>query len=73
MVHSAQDFDFSKLSVPERIQLVQDLWDSVHDDAQTFGLTVEQREEIRRRLRELKSGQVQGIAWDALRKSLLAE
>ena len=26
MVYSAKEFDFSKMSVPERIQLVQDLW-----------------------------------------------
>lgn len=73
MVYSVEDFDFSKLSVPERIQLVQDLWESVHDDAQAIGLTEEQRQEIRRRLRELASGKVQGVPWDTLQKSLRAE
>ena len=53
MVYSEKDFDFSKMSVPERIQLVQDLWDSVHDDVQAVGLTDDQRQEMRRRLKEL--------------------
>jgi putative addiction module component (TIGR02574 family) len=72
MVHSTKDFDFSKLSVPQRIQLAQDLWDSVHD-AEVPGFTPEQREELGRRLRELRSGQVQGIPWEEIHRSLLSE
>lgn len=73
MVYSAREFDFSKMSVPERIQLVQDLWDSVHDEVQAIGLTDEQRQEMRRRLNELESAEIQGVHWDELQKSLRAE
>jgi putative addiction module component (TIGR02574 family) len=73
MVYSAKEFDFSKMSVPERIQLVQDLWDSVHDEVQAIGLTDEQRQEMRRRLKELESAEVQGVHWEELQKSLRAE
>jgi putative addiction module component (TIGR02574 family) len=73
MVYSAKEFDFSKMSVPERIQLVQDLWDSVHDEVQAIGLTDEQRQEMRRRLNELDSAEVQGVHWEELQKSLRAE
>jgi putative addiction module component (TIGR02574 family) len=73
MVYSAKEFDFSKMSVPERIQLVQDLWDSVHDEVQATGLTDEQRQEMRRRLNELESAEVQGVHWEELQKSLRAE
>jgi putative addiction module component (TIGR02574 family) len=73
MIYSAKEFDFSKMSVPERIQLVQDLWDSVHDEVQAIGLTDEQRQEMRRRLNELESAEVQGVHWDELQKSLRAE
>jgi putative addiction module component (TIGR02574 family) len=73
MFYSAKDFDFSKMSVLERIQLVQDLWDSVHDDVQAVGLTDEQRQEMRRRLKELESGEVRGVPWEELEESLRAE
>jgi putative addiction module component (TIGR02574 family) len=73
MVHSVQDFDFSTMSVPERIQLVQDLWDSVHDDVQALGLTDEQRQEMRRRLKELQSDEVRAVSWQELQHSLRSE
>lgn len=73
MVDPAQDFDFSKMSVTERIQLVQDLWDSVHEDVQALGVTDEQRQEMRRRLKELDSGEARGVPWDDLQQSLRSE
>ncbi len=38
-----------RLSVPERIQLVQDLWDSIAADESALALTDAQREELDRR------------------------
>jgi putative addiction module component (TIGR02574 family) len=69
MPHSS--FDFSPLSPIERIHLVQELWDSIHDDAQAMPLTAEDRAEINRRHAQLESGEVQGISLDELRQSLL--
>jgi putative addiction module component (TIGR02574 family) len=69
MQHST--FDFSHLSASERLDLVQELWDSIHDDAQAVPLTAEQRAELDRRHAELESGEVQGITLDELRQSLL--
>jgi putative addiction module component (TIGR02574 family) len=65
-----ESFDFSHLSPAERIHLAQELWDSIHDEAQAMPLTVEQRAELGRRNAELETGAVQGIGLEELRQSL---
>lgn len=42
--------DFRKLSLEERIQLVEDLWDSIAADHNLLPLTPEERAELDRRL-----------------------
>jgi putative addiction module component (TIGR02574 family) len=44
--------DLPHLSVAERIQLVEDLWDSIAAESDTLPLTEAQRREIDRRLAE---------------------
>jgi putative addiction module component (TIGR02574 family) len=63
--------NLSHLSPADRIHLVQDLWDSIHDDALAVPLTAEQRSELQRRDADMESGAVQGIPWEEVKKSLL--
>lgn len=42
--------DFSHLSVEERLQLIENLWDSVADEPEALALTDAQAEELDRRL-----------------------
>ncbi len=42
--------DFGNLSVEEKLQLIEDLWDSVADDPEALPLTDAQAEELDRRL-----------------------
>jgi len=70
MSGSIDEFDFSQLSVDERILLAQELWESVHDEAQAKPIPADQRAELDRRLAELESGEVQGIPWEAVRRQL---
>jgi putative addiction module component (TIGR02574 family) len=63
--------DLSHLSLADRIHLVQDLWDSIHDDAQAVPLTAEQKAELERRHAEMESGAVRGLPWKEVRQSLL--
>ena len=42
--------DLTQLSVQERLQLVQDLWDSIAADSADLALTQEQRTELKWRL-----------------------
>ena len=65
--------ELRKLSVAERIQLAEDLWDSVAlDAAQAPGLTEAQRLELRRRLLAVEADPDAGIPWDEVRAELMA-
>lgn len=70
MSGSIDEFDFSRLSMAERIWLAQELWESVHDEAQRTPIPAAERAELDRRLAELESGKVQGIPWEAVRRQL---
>ncbi|MCH7873810.1 MAG: addiction module protein [Gemmatimonadetes bacterium] len=44
--------DFHSLSIPDRLALVEQIWDSIAQDTQSLPLTPEQREELERRWAE---------------------
>lgn len=62
-----------KLSVTERIQLAEDIWDSIAAEPETLPLTDEQREELDRRLEELRQNPDAGTPWEEVRARLLGE
>jgi putative addiction module component (TIGR02574 family) len=65
--------ELRKLSVAERIQLVEDLWDSIaQDPTEVPGLTDTQRLELRRRLREHERDPSTAVPWEQVRAELLA-
>ena len=55
--------DFSNLTVEERLQLIEDLWDSVADDPQAVPLTEAQVEELDRRLDAYRQDGEPGRPW----------
>ncbi len=68
---SKVDFDFSKLSVAERIQLAEELWDSIPESAD-ISLTDAQKAELERRLEDLEQHPDAGEPWEAVRARLYA-
>ncbi len=58
---SAPKFDFSRLSPSERLQLVEELWDSLTDEE--IDLTAEQRAEVERRRERLEREGPAGRPW----------
>lgn len=65
--------DFSGLTVAERIQLAEDLWDSVSDAPEVLELTEAQRAELDRRLAEHEANPTDTIPWSVLRQELLGD
>jgi putative addiction module component (TIGR02574 family) len=61
------DLDFSKLSVAERIQLAEDLWDSIAAETGDLPLTEAQASELDRRLVELERDPEAGESWPVVR------
>lgn len=64
--------DALKLSVAERIQLVEDIWDSITESPQSLSLTEAQQAELDRRLEDYRQNPNDAISWDSL-KTLLSK
>ena len=62
--------DLLELSPAERIQLAQDLWDSVVAEPDALPLTEAQHQELDRRLTEHERDPSTAIPWDEVRTRL---
>jgi putative addiction module component (TIGR02574 family) len=62
--------DLLELSVSERIQLAQDLWDSVTKVPEALSLTEEQTKELDLRLDAYRKDPNAGSPWDVVRERL---
>jgi putative addiction module component (TIGR02574 family) len=59
-----------QLSVAERIQLVEDIWDSIASVPEAVSLTEEQQAELDRRLELYQANPSEGISWKDLKEKL---
>lgn len=60
--------DFSHLSIPERLQLVEDLWDSIDDEH--IPVPEWHLKELERRLADYRADPEAGIPWEQVRERL---
>lgn len=63
-------YDALRLPVPERIELVQAIWDSIVAESASVVVTDEQRAEIDRRLADVASNPTDERPWSEVRSSL---
>jgi putative addiction module component (TIGR02574 family) len=63
--------DILQLSVAERIQLAEDIWDSIAVFPDALEITTEQQQELDRRLQALAQNPKEGISWSELKANLL--
>ncbi|MBI2440051.1 MAG: addiction module protein [Lentisphaerae bacterium] len=62
--------DLLNLSVPERILLVEDIWDSVAEAPDAVSLTPEQKLELDRRLEAYHQDPNSGSPWPMVRERI---
>jgi len=62
--------DIEKLAPEERLQLIEDLWESLRSQPETVRLTSAQQAELDRRLDELDRGEAQVISWDEVKRRI---
>ncbi len=60
--------DILRLSVSERIQLVEDIWDSIAEVPDSIPLTDEQKAELDRRLDAYHKNPLAGSPWSVVRE-----
>lgn len=62
-----------QMPVAQRIQLVEDIWDSMVAEDADISLTANQAAELDRRHAEMESNPALGIPWSEAKRRLLAD
>nr|WP_202895903.1 addiction module protein [Iningainema tapete] len=60
----------SQISVAERIQLAEDLWDSILEQQEELPLSEAQQQELVRRLESYQKNPADGSSWEEVKKRL---
>ena len=63
--------EIRKLSVAERIELVEQIWNTIANGSETIELTESQKEELNRRLASWQTDPSAGHSWEEVRQRLL--
>ena len=64
------NIDISELSPEERLELIEELWDSLSGQPDALALTDAQREELDRRIDEMDRDETLGEPWRDVLKSI---
>ena len=64
--------DIKSLSVPERIQMVEDIWDSIVREPDRIPLTEAQKEELDKRLEAYYKAEQAGSSWIEVKAGILS-
>jgi len=59
------------LSIPDRIRLVEEIWDTIAEENEAFELTDGQKRELDRRLESARSNPGQGRTWDEIKHEFM--
>lgn len=70
MSDAAHSFDFDALTVPERIQLVEDLWDRIAASEEDVPVTDAQRAELDRRIEAHRLNPEPTTSWEDARAAI---
>ena len=63
--------DLETLSVPERVQMVEDLWDSIARSNAEIPIPQWQKDELARRKRNYLRNPASGLTWDQVKQDVL--
>ena len=60
-----------KLSISDRILLVEEIWDTIAEENKAFELTDAQKRELDRRLESVRTNPGQGRTWDEIKAEFM--
>ena len=60
-----------KLSIPDRIALVEEIWDTIAEENEAFELTDAQKWELDRRLESAKTKPSRGRTWEEIKAEFM--
>ena len=65
--------DVNDLTVAERIILVEEIWDSIVAQEESFEVTEAQKKELDRRIKSHNDSEESGTSWEELKSELQSE
>ncbi|MBW4660399.1 MAG: addiction module protein [Drouetiella hepatica Uher 2000/2452] len=68
--HPLLKVEISQLSIAERIQLAEDLWDSILERQDELPLSDAQKQELDRRLENYQQSPTSGSTWEEVKQRL---
>lgn len=68
--HPLLKVEISQLSIAERIQLAEDLWDSILEQEDVLPITDAQKQELDRRLERYQQDRTAGSTWEEVKQRL---
>ena len=73
MAQPDRKFDVTGLTVAERIILVEEIWDSIAAQEESYKITQAQRTELDLRIESRKGSPESGTSWEELKSELQSE
>ena len=73
MNHPSEFAALFKLPIEQRIQLAEELWESVADETPALPVPQWQLDELRRRATRYEAGATQTLSWDAVKSKMRGE
>ena len=73
MTHLALPAQIREMPVPDRVALVEQIWDSIVEDEAGFELTDNQKAELDRRLAQRASSMSRGSDWADVKHRILKQ
>jgi putative addiction module component (TIGR02574 family) len=73
MTQSSLPHEIRYMPIPERVHLVEQIWDSIVEDERQFQLTDAQKSELDLRLAAHEASHNRGTSWEDVEKKLLCE
>ena len=70
---NTQVAEIFELSVAERIQIVEDIWDSIVNTPEEISLSEAEKAKLNKRLESYQQNPNEGIEWETLKKNLSLE
>ena len=67
-----QRFNIDSLDSEQRLQLMEELWESLSSDPESIPLMEGQESELNRRLDEIDAGDTEGIPWEEVMNQVQA-
>ena len=68
---NTQVAEILELSVAEKIQIVEDIWDSIIQNPEQLPLSEKEKMELDKRLADYEKNPDDGIEWETLKKNIL--